>query len=100
MPLGKHLCVPLATCFAVVCLASGLSCVSDAFYRVLQEYYVSHQLSDSSPSAISWIGSLQVFALFSGALLGGPLFDRYGAKVSCKNASIISPKLRLELTYP
>ncbi|OAX77251.1 hypothetical protein ACJ72_08453 [Emergomyces africanus] len=49
-------------------------------FGVLQEYYISHQLSDSSPSAISWIGSLQVFALFSGALVGGPLFDRYGGK--------------------
>ncbi|PGH33695.1 hypothetical protein GX50_03522 [[Emmonsia] crescens] len=57
-------------------------------FGVLQEYYVSHQLSDSSPSAISWIGSLQVFALFSGALLGGPLFDRYGAKIIWPSAAI------------
>ncbi|OJD18324.1 hypothetical protein AJ78_01637 [Emergomyces pasteurianus Ep9510] len=49
-------------------------------FGVFQEYYMSHQLSDSSASAISWIGSLQAFALFSGALVGGPLFDRYGAK--------------------
>lgn len=52
------------------------------FLRVLQEYYASHQLSSASQSAISWIGSLQICALFSGALVGGPLFDRYGAKVS------------------
>ncbi|ODH34120.1 hypothetical protein ACO22_03165 [Paracoccidioides brasiliensis] len=50
-------------------------------YGVFQEYYMSHQLRDSSPSAISWIGSLQVFFLFSSSLVGGPLFDRYGAKV-------------------
>ncbi|EEH11688.1 monocarboxylate permease-like protein [Histoplasma capsulatum G186AR] len=50
-------------------------------FGVLQEYYASHQLSSASQSAISWIGSLQICALFSGALVGGPLFDRYGAKV-------------------
>ncbi|PGH00031.1 hypothetical protein GX51_06030 [Blastomyces parvus] len=50
-------------------------------FGVFQEYYMSHQLSDSSPSAISWIGSIQVFVLFAGALVGGPLFDQYGAKI-------------------
>ena len=34
-----------------------------------------------SPSAIAWIGSLQAFFVFAGGLVGGPLFDRYGAKV-------------------
>ncbi len=50
-------------------------------FGVFQEYYAVHQLSDQTPSAISWIGSLQIFFLFSGNLFGGPLFDRYGAKV-------------------
>lgn len=49
--------------------------------RVYQEYYQSHQLHNQSPSSISWIGSLQVFFLFAGGVIGGPLFDRYGAKV-------------------
>jgi MFS family permease len=48
---------------------------------VLQEYYESHRLSGTSASAISWIGSLQIFFLFAGSLFGGPLFDRYGAVV-------------------
>ncbi|KAM3084668.1 hypothetical protein ACMFMG_003129 [Clarireedia jacksonii] len=50
-------------------------------FGVYQEYYQSHQLQDRSPSDISWIGSLQVFFLFSGSAFGGPLFDRFGAKV-------------------
>ncbi|MCJ1269726.1 hypothetical protein MMC22_009618 [Lobaria immixta] len=49
-------------------------------FGVYQEYYQSHQLQDQSPSSISWIGSLQVFFLFAGGVVGGPLFDRYGAK--------------------
>ncbi|MCJ1394629.1 hypothetical protein MMC18_007509 [Xylographa bjoerkii] len=50
-------------------------------FGVYQEYYETHQLQDHSPSDISWIGSLQIFFQFSGSLIGGPLFDRYGAKV-------------------
>jgi MFS family permease len=48
---------------------------------VYQEYYQAHQLSDQAPSAISWIGSLQVFFVLGASLVGGPLFDRYGEKV-------------------
>lgn len=48
---------------------------------VFQAYYEETLLKTTSPSAISWIGSLQAFFLFGGILLGGPLFDRYGATV-------------------
>ncbi|QSZ33609.1 hypothetical protein DSL72_005177 [Monilinia vaccinii-corymbosi] len=48
-------------------------------FGVYQQYYQTHQLSHRTPSDISWIGSLQVFFLFSGNAVGGPLFDRYGA---------------------
>ncbi|KFY42847.1 hypothetical protein V495_04309 [Pseudogymnoascus sp. VKM F-4514 (FW-929)] len=49
-------------------------------FGIYQEYYQSHQLRDQTPSAISWIGSVQVFFLFGGNLVGGPLFDQYGAR--------------------
>lgn len=49
---------------------------------VYQEYYQTNQLRHQSPSTISWLGSIQIFFLFGGTLFGGPLFDRYGAKVS------------------
>ncbi len=49
---------------------------------VFQQYYQTHQLRHESPSTISWIGSLQIFFLFGGNLVGGPMFDRFGAKVS------------------
>ncbi|TGO82216.1 hypothetical protein BPOR_0887g00020 [Botrytis porri] len=49
-------------------------------FGVYQEYYQTHQLSHRTPSDISWIGSLQVFFLFSGSAVGGPLFDRFGGK--------------------
>ena len=52
-------------------------------FGVYQEYYVSHQLHNKSPSTVSWIGSLQSCFVFGGAMFGGPLFDRYGAKVCC-----------------
>ena len=54
---------------------------SNPVTSVYQEYYISHQLHDRSPSDIAWIGSLQAFFLFAANIVGGPLFDRYGAKV-------------------
>ncbi|KAH8660244.1 putative MFS monocarboxylate transporter [Xylariales sp. PMI_506] len=50
-------------------------------YGVLQAYYENHQLSDRSPSEISWIGSLQIFFMFACSLVSGPIFDRIGAVV-------------------
>ncbi|OJJ04167.1 hypothetical protein ASPVEDRAFT_54392 [Aspergillus versicolor CBS 583.65] len=50
-------------------------------WGVYQAYYHTHQLHGETASAISWIGSLQSFFLFGSSLVGGPLFDRYGAKV-------------------
>ncbi|KAJ5145514.1 MFS monocarboxylate transporter [Penicillium bovifimosum] len=47
-------------------------------FGVFQEYYRAHQLSDSSDFDISWIGSFETFALFSGAPLTGLLVDRVG----------------------
>ncbi|KKK23533.1 putative monocarboxylate transporter [Aspergillus rambellii] len=48
-------------------------------YGVYQDYYTIHL--QESPSTISWIGSVQVFFLFGGSIVGGPLFDRYGSLV-------------------
>lgn len=51
-------------------------------FGTFEEYYRSHQLSSSSASKISWIGSLAIFLQFFTGMLSGPLFDRYGQKVS------------------
>ncbi|KAJ5108444.1 Major facilitator superfamily domain general substrate transporter [Penicillium angulare] len=50
-------------------------------YGVYQDYYTEHFLSNETSSNISWIGSVQVCFLFTGSLIGGPLFDRYGASI-------------------
>ncbi|GFF40604.1 LOW QUALITY PROTEIN: riboflavin transporter MCH5 [Aspergillus udagawae] len=49
-------------------------------FGVYQAYYITHQLSQYSAADIAWIGSVQTFFLFGSGLVGGPLFDRYGAK--------------------
>ncbi|PCG95570.1 Major facilitator superfamily domain, general substrate transporter [Penicillium occitanis (nom. inval.)] len=65
----------------------GAFCVSFATFGymnafgVYQEYYTKYTLRHETPSNISWIGSVQICFLFSGSLVGGPLFDRYGASV-------------------
>jgi MFS family permease len=62
--------------------------------RVYQEYYATHQLKHETQSSISWIGSLQIFFLFGGALFGGPLFDRFGAKASSLSPKFLSPRTK------
>ncbi|KAI0900683.1 MFS general substrate transporter [Annulohypoxylon nitens] len=68
-------------------VTAGACCVffsalgfSNAF-GVFQEYYMTHQLKDQSPDKVAWIGSLAVFLQFMSGNMGGPLFDRFGARV-------------------
>ncbi|KAH8881858.1 MFS general substrate transporter [Thozetella sp. PMI_491] len=44
-------------------------------FGVFQTYYETELLSDSSPSAISWIGSVQVFCLMFIGVFVGPMYD-------------------------
>ncbi|KDQ61330.1 hypothetical protein JAAARDRAFT_30747 [Jaapia argillacea MUCL 33604] len=44
-------------------------------YGVYQNYYQLHQLSNYTPSDISWIGSLQLGFIFWGGIFVGRLFD-------------------------
>ncbi|KAI0181777.1 MFS general substrate transporter [Hypoxylon sp. FL1284] len=50
-------------------------------FGVFEEYYLTHQLAGQSPDKVAWIGSLSIFLQFSSGVVGGPLFDRYGAWV-------------------
>jgi hypothetical protein len=49
-------------------------------FGVYQTYYASHQLSANTPSDIAWIGSFQLFCMFSGGTVAGRIFDSYGPK--------------------
>ncbi|KAL6864529.1 MFS general substrate transporter [Trichoderma novae-zelandiae] len=44
-------------------------------FGVFQSYYETGLLSSSSPSSISWIGSVQIFCLMAVGALIGPLYD-------------------------
>ncbi|KAK5065344.1 hypothetical protein LTR84_001182 [Exophiala bonariae] len=44
-------------------------------YGAFQTYYEQHLLSDTSPSTIAWIGSLQSALLMLVSVITGPLFD-------------------------
>ncbi|KAI0357821.1 monocarboxylate permease [Trametes cingulata] len=50
-------------------------------YGTFQTYYKTTLLPSSSPSAISLVGSLQVFFLYFLGTLTGRVFDAYGTKV-------------------
>ena len=64
-----------AGCIFFCCLGFSHS------FGTFTEYYVDHQLRGESTDAIAWIGSLSAFLQFFAGMLGGPLFDRFGAKV-------------------
>ncbi|POS68851.1 major facilitator superfamily transporter [Diaporthe helianthi] len=45
-------------------------------FGVFQSYYQNHVLTDYSPSAVSWIGTIQAFFLIEIGVIAGPLYDR------------------------
>ncbi|KAF2747427.1 MFS general substrate transporter [Sporormia fimetaria CBS 119925] len=44
-------------------------------YGAYQTYYETELLTDSTPSAISWVGSIQAFLLLMVGALSGPIYD-------------------------
>ncbi|KAI0905315.1 major facilitator superfamily domain-containing protein [Ustulina deusta] len=61
------------------CLFASYGFISSA--GVYQDYYETHLLSQYSPSTISWIPALQLFALSALAPFVGVFFDSYGPRV-------------------
>ena len=51
-------------------------------FGVFEEYYKENQLADQSQSAISWLGAIEVFFIFAGSIVTGPLLDTFGPEVS------------------
>ncbi|KAJ7899696.1 MFS general substrate transporter [Mycena leptocephala] len=45
-------------------------------FGVYQDFYTRDYLTQSSPSAISWIGGINAFIVMSGGLIAGRLYDR------------------------
>ncbi|CAK9785075.1 unnamed protein product [Cutaneotrichosporon oleaginosum] len=62
--------------------------LSNAF-GVFQRHYEENQLADRTPDEIAWIGSIQLFLLFSGGLFSGRLFDAFGAHALLIPGSIL-----------
>lgn len=58
--------------------------------QVYQAYYQFHQFQSHSPSAISWIGTVQVFLMGFTAVLSGALFDRgYARFLLCTGCTLV-----------
>lgn len=56
-------------------------------FGTMADYYITHQLREESADDIAWIGSLSAFLQFFSGMVGGPLFDKFGAK-ACLHLSI------------
>ncbi|KAL2005075.1 hypothetical protein VTN00DRAFT_2925 [Thermoascus crustaceus] len=50
-------------------------------FGIFETYYKEYQLADKSEFTISWIGAINVFCIFSGSILTGPLIDISGPQV-------------------
>lgn len=57
-------------------------------FGIYEAYYLETFLKNHSPSDVAWIGSIQVFAQFSGGLISGPICDRWGPQVCSISSSI------------
>ncbi|KAI0024379.1 major facilitator superfamily domain-containing protein [Xylariomycetidae sp. FL0641] len=68
---GRTAWLQVVACFALYANTLGVLNTFGAF----QPYYEKTLLQDNSPSAISWIGSIQSFALFAIGVFIGPLYD-------------------------
>ncbi|ORY71475.1 monocarboxylate permease-like protein [Pseudomassariella vexata] len=69
-------------------------------FGTFEQYYLTHQLRESSASSVSWIGSLAIFLQFFTGMLSGPLFDRYGAKIMWPSAALyVFAMMMLSLCY-
>lgn len=71
---------------ALLVLASGflVTFCSVGFinaFGVFQEYYGEVLLSSKTPTEIAWIGSFNIFCMFSGTFISGFLTDKYGPRV-------------------
>jgi len=51
-------------------------------FGIYETYYLETFMKDHTPSDVAWIGSIQIFAQFSGSLFSGPICDRWGPLVS------------------
>ncbi|KAL8777577.1 MAG: hypothetical protein Q9194_002472 [Teloschistes cf. exilis] len=49
-------------------------------FGIFQLYYQENILRNTPASTISWIGSIQLFLLFIGGIVVGPIFDSYGSR--------------------
>jgi MFS family permease len=49
-------------------------------FPIFQEYYQLHELSNYSPSAVSWISSMETFCMFFFGPVVGKLYDNYGPR--------------------
>lgn len=78
---SRHM-VRLYCCFKLTVTTRHPLCAGQLnAFGVFQTYYAEHQLADRSASDISWIGSIQLSAIYFCGLLLGPAMDRYGATV-------------------
>ncbi|KAJ2900060.1 uncharacterized protein MKZ38_002678 [Zalerion maritima] len=64
-------------------------------FGIFQQYYLADMLEGESEDKVAWIGSLPVFLQFATGMIGGPLFDRFGAKLVASSPTLPNRQRRL-----
>ncbi|KXH60907.1 hypothetical protein CSAL01_07206 [Colletotrichum salicis] len=57
---------------------------------VFSSYFSEHQLRAYTPSQIGWIFSTYLFVTYLFGILAGPIFDKYGRRISVAFGSIVT----------
>ncbi|KAI0671264.1 MFS general substrate transporter [Trametes maxima] len=70
--------------FALFCTFGQLNS-----FGTFQTWYADHQLRNTPPSTIAWIGSLQLWIFFFSGGFIGRLFDAYGPRVVMLPGSVV-----------
>ena len=59
----------------LACSFGWITCIG-----LFQDYYLTHQLRDYSPSAVAWIPATETFMMFAGSPICGKVFDSFGSR--------------------
>lgn len=91
MLLGKFVNNRWPNRLPTFCLQNDSCADAEMCCSVYETYYQKELLHEYTPSAISWIGSLQVFLQFAAGIIAGPITDLWGPRVRA-DGQVIFPQ--------
>ena len=69
-------------------------------FGIYEAYYLQTFMKNHPASDVAWIGSIQLFFLFSGGFVSGPICDKFGPQVRHSTAFLLEPYRKWLLLLP